>query len=368
MKKTIALLFLSNVLFSQNTPTEVVSGLTPGLYALDIYDNNVYFTKTSFGQHLVGRVNLTNPNSTPEIINNNVFTPFGITINNDALYFTELLPRRISKINLTNNPSWNTEILPISWQDEAPWGIKIYDQELYFSESVMNIKKVPLSNISQTPQLVCTNIPHQFSFIKEGNFIYSTAFADDLVNNIFKIDINEPLGTIPENLGAILEPMSMVKMENLIFVSTNDSKIFKINLNNSGSEPELFYQVTDAESSIGNIKEYNNELYFTYNEFDINTETVEGKIMKFTQSQLSNANFSRIENFTIFPNPASNILNIELVFEVEKITFYDLLGNKIDVKNLSKNAFDISNLSSGFYLINIQSQNNHIATLKFLKN
>jgi len=76
-----------------------------------------------------------------------------------------------------------------------------------------------------------------------------------------------------------------------------------------------------------------------------------------------NTTKSNIENFNIYPNPASAKVNIEIKNTSSShlsIKLYDIVGNLIAViaeensaKGNYKSQFDISNLKSGIYLINV---------------
>lgn len=366
MKKIIiAFLFCNTMLAQSNTPILVASGLPSGIFNLDFHNNYVYYTKIE-GNHSVSRINIGVPNQLPEIINNNVYTPFGLTIHNNILYFTENIPQRISSINLTQSPL-TTTILPIVFSDDGPWNVRVYDNALYFSESVINIKKVPLSNFSQTPTLVATNVPNPWDFIKEGNYLYCTAFADDLVNDVIKLNLLGPVPQIPEFVAQIFEPTSLAKFGNLLFVGSNDSKIYKIDLGSTNPTAELFYEITDEVSWIGQIKGFNNELYFTYNEADFVNEVINGKIMKFSQNQLSNSFFEIVSNVKIYPNPAQTSLNIQADDTIIEASVYNMLGQKENINEISLNSFDVSNLAKGVYIIKLTTENNKTFSSKFIK-
>ena len=358
MKKnlwTAVVLILHSYIFSQNNiPQVVVSGLPYEIYSFDFHNNYIYYTKIAGINKHLGRINLTTANPTYEIIVNDNF-PIGLTVYNNVLYYGELYPARISKIDLNQN-TLSSNPLPIVFNDDFPWKIKVFDEELHFSESQANLKKVSLNNLTENPILL-SQFPSQYDFIKEENFYLTTTFDGDQVNNIFKFDFSDTANPVLQNIVEIFEPTSLAKFGNYLFVGTNDSKIYRINLTQSNSIPELFYEITDQESFIGQIISFNQELYFSLNEVNSTTQSLEGKIMKFTQSQLSENNYLTTENSKIFPNPASTTLNIDTVLEVEHIDFYDFLGKKIDVKRISNKSFDISNLENGTYLLKIKNEN-----------
>jgi Secretion system C-terminal sorting domain len=59
---------------------------------------------------------------------------------------------------------------------------------------------------------------------------------------------------------------------------------------------------------------------------------------------------SMLTQFTLYPNPTSNLIFIESEFTVEKIKVYDQLGRLVStIHQQSNNSFDVSNLSAGIY-------------------
>ncbi|NJM80892.1 MAG: T9SS type A sorting domain-containing protein [Flavobacterium sp.] len=62
----------------------------------------------------------------------------------------------------------------------------------------------------------------------------------------------------------------------------------------------------------------------------------------------------------LYPNPAENILTIETVNSIDKITVFDILGNKIMPKRVSNSSIDVSSLANGIYFLEISSNNRNI--------
>ncbi len=67
---------------------------------------------------------------------------------------------------------------------------------------------------------------------------------------------------------------------------------------------------------------------------------------------------------SIYPNPATNVLKISSVENVNKIIIYNLLGVKVLEKNsINDNDFlDISSLSVGSYIVNVESAGKKYST------
>ena len=68
--------------------------------------------------------------------------------------------------------------------------------------------------------------------------------------------------------------------------------------------------------------------------------------------------------FSLYPNPATNIVNIELATELKSIEIYSLQGQKVLSSN--KNQVDVSTLSKGMYLVRVEDVENGVSTQKLI--
>ncbi|TCK67343.1 putative secreted protein (Por secretion system target) [Winogradskyella wandonensis] len=115
-----------------------------------------------------------------------------------------------------------------------------------------------------------------------------------------------------------------------IRASSNNYLVYR----NIAISPTAGYQ-----DDIDNIRIYNRELS--------NTEVAS----IFSENVLSSNDFS-INNFrlNLYPNPTSNILNIESNNQqIKQIEIYDILGKQLLIANNSN--IDVSNLKSGIYIL-----------------
>lgn len=80
---------------------------------------------------------------------------------------------------------------------------------------------------------------------------------------------------------------------------------------------------------------------------------------------LSSDNFSSNNlKFNLYPNPASNILNIEIDGSIKSVEIYSLQGQK--VLSADNKEINISNLASGMYIVKVQDLNGSYATKKLI--
>jgi len=70
-------------------------------------------------------------------------------------------------------------------------------------------------------------------------------------------------------------------------------------------------------------------------------------------------------DFTLYPNPVNNTLNIALDTAISKVVIYNLQGQK--VKESTTEQVKVATLSQGIYLIKIEDKNGNTAMKKFIK-
>ena len=75
-----------------------------------------------------------------------------------------------------------------------------------------------------------------------------------------------------------------------------------------------------------------------------------------------------VKSLKVYPNPVKNILNLSYSTEISLVEVFNMLGQKVLVKQLNVNQaqIDMSNLNSGNYLVKITSQG-ETKTMKILK-
>jgi len=80
---------------------------------------------------------------------------------------------------------------------------------------------------------------------------------------------------------------------------------------------------------------------------------------------------NKLLSFKMFPNPASDLVNIQLPAGSDKaeVSIFDYTGRLMKSKTITSNdsKLDVNNLSNGMYLIRVTS-NNKIGAQRFIKN
>jgi uncharacterized repeat protein (TIGR01451 family) len=113
---------------------------------------------------------------------------------------------------------------------------------------------------------------------------------------------------------------------------------------------------------VGNTFSNSANIYFDYN-FPIVTNTATTTI-----AALSNPSFEFANYFSLYPNPTTNELNINLksAIEINSIQIYNTIGQLVTVQTGNALKVDVSNLKTGNYFIKINTKEG-FSTSQFIK-
>ena len=99
---------------------------------------------------------------------------------------------------------------------------------------------------------------------------------------------------------------------------------------------------------------------------EISGEGVPSKTIIVSQTATLGVNSSTLSLITLYPNPTSDILNIETQQKISKIEIFDLSGKLVkSVEGKAKNI-SVSNLTNGMYLIKLYTESG-VENSKFIK-
>ncbi|MGH2664774.1 T9SS type A sorting domain-containing protein [Flavobacterium sp.] len=93
--------------------------------------------------------------------------------------------------------------------------------------------------------------------------------------------------------------------------------------------------------------------------------TVDMGVYEFDSTVLSNPDFNPTIEFSMYPNPATSVLNIRSTIELKSIEIYSLEGKLVTTSHTD--TIDISLLKSGFYIAKLIGSQNQTAVKKFIK-
>lgn len=155
------------------------------------------------------------------------------------------------------------------------------------------------------------------------------------------------------------------KVFNLKFVDTADNDVLEVNFNDA-STPKL-----EGGKWISIDVEVNLSAFDKLNQFGITNNNKNNSWydnLYFYKGQPASVENNELLGFSMFPNPATNRLNISAKETIQNADVFNVLGKKVMSLNINKTteSIDISNLSSGIYLVKYNS-NGKVGTAKFIK-
>lgn len=107
----------------------------------------------------------------------------------------------------------------------------------------------------------------------------------------------------------------------------------------------------------------------TSRDFAIDIATVNGKDL--LSKVLNVENSFLTENISIYPNPVSDLLSINVLdatIKIENITIVNVLGKTMYTSKKTDKAINLTNLSKGMYLLKIVTQDKKVLNKKLIKN
>ena len=142
--------------------------------------------------------------------------------------------------------------------------------------------------------------------------------------------------------------------------------------NTSSSNP-LFTNLTSGDYTLTSVSPAKNsgdnasvigttDLLGNQRIFDTN---VDMGAYEFGSTLLGSENFTSLNDFTMYPNPATSILNISSREKIISVEIYSIVGKRVLVSQHTQ--VDVSHLTSGIYLVKITTNDNKVGTKKLVK-
>jgi hypothetical protein len=203
------------------------------------------------------------------------------------------------------------------------------------------------------PSMVGEYVHYVIRFENTGTFPAENIVVKDMID-LAKFDI------------ATLVPL---KGSHDFFTRIKDNKVefifenINLDFNDATNDGYVAFKIkTKSTLVIGDTFSNNSNIYFDYN-FPITTNTYTTTI-----AALSTQNFEFVYEFTLYPNPAKEALNIQSKngFEIKSIEIYNLLGQVVLAVPNTTSAIDVSSLTRGNYFIKVNTSNGTSNT-KFIK-
>lgn len=234
------------------------------------------------------------------------------------------------------------------------------DNTFVLNQTVINAvdpnDKTCLEGLTITPDKIGNYVNYVIRFENTGTANATTVVVKDIINTA-RFDINS------------IVPLDSSHTFRMTVTNSNQLEFYFENINlpfdDANNDGYIAFKIkTKPTLVVGNSFSNTANIYFDYNApIPTNTATTLIQI-------LGTQDFEFGTYFTVYPNPASTVLNLETkaTIGVKSITIYNLLGQMVTaIPNAdSVSSIDVANLKSGTYFIKMNTDKG-TAIGKFVK-
>lgn len=177
--------------------------------------------------------------------------------------------------------------------------------------------------------------------------------------------------------------LDLSSCSNLVALQCDRNALTTLDVSNCTNLDQLFCQYNQLTSLYIKNGHVESQIHFQANPDlnyvcadDMQVESIQNQMSEWGQScavtsscQLAVTEPLTVDSMTVYPNPASTVLNIETAKVFSAVRIYNMLGQMmIEMPNADSAAVvDVSGLSRGTYLLKITSDSGNTNT-KFIKN
>nr|WP_315239217.1 leucine-rich repeat domain-containing protein [uncultured Flavobacterium sp.] len=209
-----------------------------------------------------------------------------------------------------------------------------------------------------TPNLIGEYVHYMIRFENTGTYAAQNIVVKDMID-LSKFDISTLIPTSSSH--SFVTKISEGNKVEFIFENIN------LPFDDANNDGYVAFKIkTNPTLKVGDSFTNEANIYFDYN-FPILTNKATSKF----QNTLANPDFEFSNYFTLYPNPVSDVLNInsKQAIEIQSLAIYDILGQLvIAVPNAkSVSSIDVSKLRTGTYFLKVKSDKGS-SSMKFIKN
>jgi hypothetical protein len=287
-------------------------------------------------------------------------------VNNLTWNYTNLQPFETREIALVLNVNSPMEIPAVNNGDQLDFVAQI---------TPFTNDEVQFDNISSLKQIVVGSYDPNDKTCIQGE----TIAPSEVGNYVHYLIRFENTGTYPAENIVVKDMIDLTKFDIVTlvplksshdyFTRINGNKVefifenINLDFNNATNDGYVVFKIKTLPSLVlGDTFTNNANIYFDYN-FPITTNTYTT-----TVAALSSQDFDFGTYFTLYPNPAKDVLNIQAKQDltINSIEIYNQLGQIVMASTNTLNTIDVSNLASGTYFVKINTQKGS-ANSKFVK-
>lgn len=290
--------------------------------------------------------------------------------NNLSWNFTNLKPFENREINLTLKVNRPTEIPAVNNGDILKYKATIVSQDTDITplDNVFDLNQTVVGSYDPndktclegsiiTPTLIGEYVHYMIRFENTGTYSAKNIVVKDMID-LFKFDISTLIPTSSSH--SFVTKISEGNKVEFIFENIN------LPFDNATNDGYVAFKIkTKPTLKVGDSFTNDANIYFDYN-FPILTNKATSKF----QTTLDTPDFEFSNYFDLYPNPASNVLNINATqaIEIQSLAIYDILGQLViavpNAKSVSN--IDVSKLRTSTYFIKVKSDKGS-SSMKFIK-
>ena len=281
--------------------------------------------------------------------------------------------------NYTNLQPFETREIKIVFNVNSPMEIPAVNNGdvLNYTTTITttNTDRTPTDNIFALDQTVVGSYDPNDKTCLQGTTITPT----EVGNYVHYVIRFENTGTYPAENIVVKDMIDLVKFDiatlvplkssHEFYTRINENKVefifenINLDFNDATNDGYVVFKIKTKPSLVlGDTFTNNANIYFDYN-FPITTNTYIT-----TVAALSAQDYDFGTYFTLYPNPAKDVLNIQTKqdLQVNSIEIYNQLGQIVMAVTNAVNSIDVANLASGTYFVKINTEKGS-ANAKFVK-
>lgn len=301
-------------------------------------------------------------------------TPASISINGDTITWTygpgnfdspHLQPQVILDIN-SSISTWDSVGVDLKFTP-ITGDLNPINNEKQYSFPVINAydpndkQAYPIGECPQHYILDDQTLTYTVRFQNTGNANAINIEVLDSINDLLDLSSLRIVGQSHPNLVTEILPNNWVSFQ-------FDSILLPAEMQNAPLSHGFVIFEIDLPDGIPSGSELNNraEIYFDINP-PIFTNTVMHTVVDLVDCSLSVETLEPIGNIKVYPNPTSNILNIESTDNsILNTVLYDLQGSVVNPFKLDSSTLDLNALPDGIYILKVYTEAG-VSTHKILK-
>lgn len=281
--------------------------------------------------------------------------------------FTNLVPFETREILVTFNVNGPTETPSVNIGDVLNYTAEI---------AIINIDEDLSNNISTLSQIVFGSYDPNDKVCIEGETITSS-MVGEYVSYMIRF---ENTGTYPAQNIVVKDMIDETKFDistlqpisgsHEFYTRINDNKVefifenINLDFNDPNNDGYVAFKIKTLPTlSLNDTFSNEANIYFDYN-FPITTNNFTTTV----QNALSSQDFEFTNEFTLYPNPVKDVLNIQSKngMEIQSVEIYNVLGQVVIAVPNATQSIDVSSLETGSYFIKMNTERGS-ATSKFIK-